>query len=146
MAGIKSKYGNDYNTPLSEYILTDKADISNLPTATTDAKGKFAGDPSFAAHPAIGSTCQVISSDGLEVYRLGETGWIKVNNSGCSTASKELCFKTRLEFPAVGEEDVLYIATNEESIYRFDVATTSYISLSGDGGGIANIEVIQGIL
>ena len=41
MAGILSKMGNNYNVPLREYTLTDLADIADLPTTTSDAKGKF---------------------------------------------------------------------------------------------------------
>ena len=44
MAGILSKMGNNYNVPLREYTLTDLADIADLPTTTSDAKGKFKGD------------------------------------------------------------------------------------------------------
>lgn len=78
MAGIKSKYGNDYNTPISEYVLTDKAEIADLPTATSDAKGKFANDVNFQSRPAIGSTAQVIDSNGLTVYLLSDVGWVEI--------------------------------------------------------------------
>ena len=78
MAGIKSKYGDSPNTPLSEYILTDKADIANLPTTTSDATGKFADDVNFQSHPAIGSIAQVIDSNGLTVFMLSLTGWIEI--------------------------------------------------------------------
>lgn len=78
MAGIKSKYGNDYNTPLSEYILTDKSEVADLPTTDKDAKGKFANDVNFQSRPAIGSTAQVIDSNGLTVFMLSLTGWIEI--------------------------------------------------------------------
>lgn len=78
MAGIKSKYGNDYNTPISEYVLTDKAEIADLPTTTSDAKGKFADDVNFKNHPAIGSVAQVIDSTGLAVYMLSSSGWVEI--------------------------------------------------------------------
>ena len=66
--------------------------------------------------------------------------------SGGTTVSKELYFNTRLEFPAVGKENMLYIATDEDLIYGFDAETTSYICLSGGDSDINNIKVIQGIL
>ena len=78
MAGILSKMGNNYNVPLREYTLTDLADIADLPTTTSDAKGKFKGDSSFSQRPPIGSTCQVITEYGLFVFMLGETGWIEI--------------------------------------------------------------------
>lgn len=61
-------------------------------------------------------------------------------------SSKELHFKTRLEFPAIGSEGILYIATDENLIYRFDAVSTSYISLGSGDREIANIKVIQSIL
>jgi hypothetical protein len=78
MAGIKSKYGNDYNTPISEYVLTDKAEIADLPTTTSDAKGKFANDVNFKNRPAIGSIAQVIDSNSLTVYMLSNSGWVEI--------------------------------------------------------------------
>lgn len=78
MAGIKSKYGNDYNTPISEYVLTDKAEIADLPTTTFDAKGKFANDVNFKNRPAIGSIAQVIDSNSLTVYMLSNSGWVEI--------------------------------------------------------------------
>lgn len=78
MAGIKSKYGNDYNTPISEYVLTDKTKIADLPTTTSDAKGKFADDVNFKNRPAIGSVAQVIDSTGLAVYMLSSSGWVEI--------------------------------------------------------------------
>ena len=78
MSAIKSRYGDTPNTPLSEYVLSDKADVVYLPTTTSDAKGKFENDVNFSARPCIGSTCQVIDDDGLTVYMLGETGWIEI--------------------------------------------------------------------
>lgn len=78
MAGILSKMGNNYNVPLREYTLTDLADIADLPTTTSDAKGKFKDDISFRSRPPIGSICQVITEYGLIVFMLGETGWIEI--------------------------------------------------------------------
>ena len=78
MAGILSKMGNNYNVPLREYTLTDLADIADLPTTTSDAKGKFKDDISFRSRPPIGSTCQVITEYGLFVFMLGENGWIEI--------------------------------------------------------------------
>lgn len=78
MAGIKSKYGNDYNAPISEYVLTDKADVVFLPTTTKNATGKFADNVDFEQRPNIGSICQVIDDDGLTVYMLGDTGWVEI--------------------------------------------------------------------
>ena len=78
MAGILNKMGNNYNIPIREYTLTDLADIADLPTTTSDAKGKFKSDSSFSQRPPIGSTCQVITEYGLFVFMLGETGWIEI--------------------------------------------------------------------
>ena len=48
MAGILSKMGNNNNIQIREYTLTDLADIADLPTTTSDAKGKFKGVISFS--------------------------------------------------------------------------------------------------
>ena len=39
---------------------------------------------------------------------------------------KELIFKSRYELPANGDSNILYICTDENSIYRFDSQTNSY--------------------
>lgn len=82
MAGINTRYGNSFNQPTREYIVTSEAEIDDLPTTTANAKGKFADDVNFRSRPAIGSTCKVIEEDGtLSYYILRENGWIKVKSS-----------------------------------------------------------------
>ena len=78
MAGILSKMGNNYNIPIREYTLTDLADIADLPTTTSDAKGKFKGDISFSQRPPLGSICQVITATELRIFMLGENGWVEI--------------------------------------------------------------------
>ena len=88
MAGIKAKYGNIDNQPLSEYVVTSEAEIEDLPTSTTSAKGKFADDVNFTNKPSIGSKCKVITSDGnLYLYMLTEKGWVKVKTSSGGSGS-----------------------------------------------------------
>lgn len=53
---------------------------------------------------------------------------------------KELRFATYLEFPAVGEADKLYIATDKNSIYRYDTETLSYVCLCSGYGDIDTIQ------
>lgn len=77
MAGILAKIGNNYNIPEKEYTITDVSEIADLPTTTSDAKGKFANDVSFEQRPPIGSVCKVITENGLLVYMLRETGWVE---------------------------------------------------------------------
>ena len=78
MAGILNKMGNNYNIPIREYTLTDLADIADLPTTTSDAKGKFKGDISFSQCPPLGSMCQVITATELRILMLGENGWVEI--------------------------------------------------------------------
>lgn len=78
MAGINTKYGNEYNQPIREYIVTSIDEIADLPTTTTDAKGKFADDVNFQHRPCIGSICQVVADSGLLVYMLNENGWQEI--------------------------------------------------------------------
>lgn len=45
-----------------------------------------------------------------------------------------IVFKNRYEFPSVGEADdrTVYIATNENRIYRWDAATMMYVIIGAD--------------
>lgn len=60
---------------------------------------------------------------------------------------KELVFSTHYEFPSVGEADKLYIAKDENAIYRFDEDEMGYTILGLQAedikfinGGNANAE------
>lgn len=94
MAGVSVKYGNQYNQPLREYVVTNEDEISDLPTSTTAAKGKFKDDVNFQSKPAIGSSCKVIASDGsVYFYFLRENGWVKRKNSSGGSSSGEVDFE-----------------------------------------------------
>lgn len=74
-------------------------------------------------------------------------GTVKVSHSIAGTVEKaqtvyvkELFFNTYLEFPAVGEADKLYIATDKNSIYRYDTASLSYVCISSSYGEIDTIQ------
>ena len=41
-------------------------------------------------------------------------------------AVTELTFSNRLEFPNIGQPGKLYIATDENAVYRFDAASNTY--------------------
>ena len=71
-------FRRNFNVPLREYTLTDLADIADLPTTTSDAKGKFKGDISFSQRPPLGSICQVITATELRIFMLGENGWVEI--------------------------------------------------------------------
>lgn len=60
-----------------------------------------------------------------------------------SVIVKELNFNNRFEFPSIGKTDMLYIATDENRIYRFDEESITYYCIGSDYN---EIEVIQGIL
>lgn len=47
------------------------------------------------------------------------------------------------DFPAVGDEDIIYKAEKEQSLYQFNADTNKYEKLS-DGMGIDNINIING--
>lgn len=55
---------------------------------------------------------------------------------------RELDFKSRFEFPSVGDSKTLYIATDEDMIYRFDETSLTYKKLSSDWQEIGMIEGI----
>ena len=52
---------------------------------------------------------------------------------------QELEFKTYKEFPNIGEADKLYIATDEDTIYRFDAEQMVYKVVGGNPGNIKQI-------
>lgn len=47
------------------------------------------------------------------------------------------------DFPAIGDEDIIYKAEKEQSLYQFNADTNKYEKLS-DGMGIDNINIING--
>ena len=47
------------------------------------------------------------------------------------------------EFPAIGDENIIYKAEKEQSLYQFNADTKTYEKLS-DGRGIDNINIING--
>ena len=47
------------------------------------------------------------------------------------------------DFPAVGDEDIIYKAEKEQSLYQFNADTHKYEKLS-DGTGIDDINIING--
>lgn len=53
---------------------------------------------------------------------------------------KELTFKNRFEFPSIGEANLLYIAIDENKLYRFDSETLTYYCVGADYN---DIKVIQ---
>lgn len=56
---------------------------------------------------------------------------------------KELFFVHSGEFPAVGNENSLYIDTSDNTIYRFDSDKLIYVCIGNDSN---QIEIIQGCL
>lgn len=58
-----------------------------------------------------------------------------------SASSNELIFKNRFEFPTIGNLNLLYIATDENQIYRWDSDTNAYICTGADWH---DIEIIDG--
>ena len=47
-----------------------------------------------------------------------------------TTNVTNLIFSTKLEFPDIGNSENLYIATDENAIYRFDLGQNDYICLN----------------
>lgn len=57
--------------------------------------------------------------------------------------AKEVSFNTRFEFPSIGESEIMYVATDENKMYRFDENSLTYYCVGSDYN---EIEIIQGIL
>lgn len=54
------------------------------------------------------------------------SGKVRVAGSGPA----ELIFSDRSAFPIAGREDRLYIASDENAVYRFDATKNAYVQLS----------------
>ena len=74
-----------------------------------------------------------------------------------TTNVTNLIFSTKLEFPDIGNSENLYIATDENAIYRFDSSQNDYICLnelsglkavafSGSYNDLTDVPDIEGIL
>ena len=59
---------------------------------------------------------------------------------GSSLANANVIFRNKANFPAVGETSILYIATDENLLYRWDDTLNKYIQLDDT----ANINEIVG--
>ena len=53
---------------------------------------------------------------------------------------EDLKFSTRLEFPNVGDSSKLYIAINENKIYRWDNGSATYYCVGSDYNDIKTID------
>lgn len=68
-------------------------------------------------------------------------------SGGGKDIDEELYFNNRLEFPAIGKDKCLYIATDENIAYTFDTEKNIYkILRSSTTSDPENIEVIQSVL
>ena len=56
---------------------------------------------------------------------------------------KETEFNNRYEFPSIGKDNIIYVAKDENKIYRFNEDSLTYYCIGSDYN---EIEVIQGIL
>lgn len=63
-----------------------------------------------------------------------------------SVTVSELYFSNRYEFPDTGEPDKLYIAEDENAVYRFDGEENIYVRLaaSPDVSGLGNLFTLKG--
>lgn len=55
-----------------------------------------------------------------------------------------IIFNTHAEFPNIGDSTKLYVATDEDKIYRWDSTQLIYVCIGSSGE--LDIDVIQGIL
>lgn len=54
---------------------------------------------------------------------------------------KELHFSTHYEFPSIGDENKLYIATDENAQYRYDATDHAYHCVGRDPEDIDTIQI-----
>lgn len=71
----------------------------------------------------------------------GKTAW---NDLPYITGKKGvLNFDYSFEFPVIGDENIIYKAEKEQSLYQFNADTYEYEKLS-DGRGIDDIQIVNG--
>ena len=71
----------------------------------------------------------------------GKTAW---NDLPYIDGKREVSnFDFANEFPAIGDENMIYKAEKEQSLYQFNADTLQYEKLS-DGKGIDDIQIING--
>ena len=79
-------------------------------------------------------------SIGGSVKQLAKIGGVV---SVSTKSGKELRFLEKENFPEIGSSSILYIATDEDKIYRWESDTTSYVLLSGDVESLINDEIVS---
>lgn len=96
----------------------------------------------------IGNGSLFIEMDTNKVFMFSKDSnqWFefKVTSTGGGTVTgeDEVEFATKENFPKVGEENKLYVASDESTIYIYSKASSSYIPLSG--ATTEDIKVING--
>lgn len=65
------------------------------------------------------------------------------NDGSGGDYSSELAFENRKDFPLVGDTTTLYIATDEDMMYRYDAASKSYHPLGSNDGSAYSIKKIK---
>lgn len=75
----------------------------------------------------------------LEVKLPSENGEIRTQVVKLKTEDK-LHFNTRFEFPNIGDSSLLYIATDENKVYRWDAANMIYRVVGSDYNDIDTID------
>ena len=76
MAGNITKFKNDIDGNVLEYVVDTVEEVELLPTTKKKGTGAFASIPAFQINPEIGSTCIVGNGDDkVLVYMLFSNGW-----------------------------------------------------------------------
>ena len=93
-----------------------------------------------------GSVFIEMDTNKIFMYNKDAMSWheftITSAGSGSGEVADEVDFATKDEFPKPGEENKLYVAKDENKIYIYSKASSSYIPLSG--GTAEDIKVING--
>lgn len=69
----------------------------------------------------------------------GTTAWNDLKYIG---EHNNITKKTHIDFPSIGKPDYLYMAENENTLYRWDTTKLTYEPFQT--GGLTNIELIDG--
>lgn len=98
---------------------------------------------------AIPMSTEVIIKRGYSPFINQETGtWFEYNNKYktfidtgvIASGGASALFKNRYEFPNIGQKDVIYVAKDENAMYRFDTTQNIYVLIGTDYHEVESIQ------
>lgn len=96
-----------------------------------------------------GLSSEVIIKKGYSPFINEETGtWFEYDNDKrgfidtgvIAAGGTAVEFRNRFEFPNIGTKDIIYVAKDENAMYRFDTKNNSYVLIGNDYHEVESIQ------